>query len=77
LIHVEHPEKSYIVTNNQPTPLHEVILCFQRQLNLPELVLQSSKETGKRIYATRMKDMGFQLEHEDCFRDYAEMLKGE
>lgn len=74
LIHVEHPKKSYIVTNNQPTLLHEVILWFQRQLNLPELVLQSSKETGKRIYATRMKDMGFQLEHEDCFRDYEKLL---
>ena len=75
LIHVEHPEKSYIVSNNQPLPLHEVIQWFQRQLNLPELVLESQKETGKRIYATRMKEIGFSLEHEDCFRDYADLLE--
>ncbi|MCG2608123.1 sugar nucleotide-binding protein [Acinetobacter sp. SM34] len=75
LIHVEHPEKSYIVTNNQPIALHEIILWFQRQLNLPELVLQSQKQTGKRIYVTRMKEMGFQLEHEDCFRDYEKSLE--
>ncbi len=75
LIHVEHPEKSYIVTNNQPIALHEIILWFQRQLNLPELVLQSQKQTGKRIYATQMEKTGFKLEHEDCFRDYAELLK--
>lgn len=75
LIHVEHPEKSYICSNNQPIALHEIILWFQRQLNLPELVLQSQKQTGKRIYATRMKEMGFQLEHEDCFRDYKKSLE--
>ena len=77
LIHVEHPEKFYICSNNQPVPLHEVIQWFQRQLNFPELVVESQKETGKRIYATRMKETGFQLEHEDCFRDYAELLKAE
>ncbi len=77
LIHVEHPEKSYIVTNNQPVPLHEVIQWFQWQLDLPKLVLQSQKESGKRIYATRMLETGFQLEHEDCFGDYAELLKVE
>ncbi|OTG73028.1 NAD(P)-dependent oxidoreductase [Acinetobacter sp. ANC 4218] len=77
LIHVEHPEKSYICTNNQPIPLHEVIQWFQQQLNLPELVVESQKETGKRIFANRMEKTGFQLEHEDCFRDYAELLKTE
>jgi hypothetical protein len=74
---VEHPEKSYICTNNQPIPLHEVIQWFQRQLNLPELIVASPKETGKRIFATRMRESGFQLEHEDCFSDYAELLKTE
>ena len=75
LIHVEHPENSYIVSNNQPIPLHEIIQWFQRQLNLPELVLESEKETGKRIYATRMLETGFELEHKDCFGDYLEMLE--
>ncbi|TCB41530.1 NAD-dependent epimerase/dehydratase family protein [Acinetobacter terrestris] len=75
LIHVEHPENSYIVSNNQPTPLHETIQWFQRQLNLPELVLESQKEMGKRIYATRMLETGFELEHEDCFGDYLQMLE--
>lgn len=74
LLHVEHAEKSYIVSNNQPSLLHETIQWFQRQLHLPELVLQSDGCSGKRIYATRMAEMGFQLQHKDCFEDYLEML---
>lgn len=63
LLHVEHPEKSYICTNNQPLPLHEKILNIQRELNLPELVLESEKETGKRIFAERMRESGFELKN--------------
>ncbi|OAL77781.1 NAD(P)-dependent oxidoreductase [Acinetobacter sp. SFB] len=74
LIHVEHPEKSYIVSNNQPIALHEVIQWFQRQLNLPELVLETEELSGKRMYATRMAKTGFELEHADCFGDYLQML---
>lgn len=74
LLHVEHAEKSYIISNNQPSLLHETIQWFQRQLHLPELVLQSDGCSGKRIYATRMAEMGFQLQHKDCFEDYLEML---
>ncbi|OTG89616.1 NAD(P)H-binding protein [Acinetobacter sp. ANC 3813] len=66
MLHVEHTEKSYICTNNYPQPLHERILELQRELGLPELVLQSNSETGKRIFAERMLETGFQLEH-DCF----------
>ena len=75
LLHVEHPENSYIVSNNQPIPLHETIQWFQRQLNLPELVVESQKESGKRIFAKRMVETGFELEHEDCFGDYEKLLK--
>ncbi|MFD1438074.1 NAD(P)H-binding protein [Acinetobacter sp. ANC 4282] len=75
LIHVEHPEKSYIVSNNQPIPLHKTIQWFQRQLNLPELVLESEELSGKRIYATRILKTGFELKHEDCFGDYLKMLE--
>ncbi|MEG2920471.1 MAG: sugar nucleotide-binding protein [Acinetobacter sp.] len=74
LLHVERAEKSYIVSNNQPSLLHETIQWFQRQLHLPELVLQSDGCSGKRIYATRMAEMGFQLQHKDCFEDYLQML---
>ncbi|RKG54761.1 NAD-dependent epimerase/dehydratase family protein [Acinetobacter cumulans] len=63
MLHVEHAEKSYICTNNMPEPLHEKILNIQRELNLPELVLESDRETGKRIYAERMVGSGFRLEH--------------
>ncbi|RFS30658.1 NAD-dependent epimerase/dehydratase family protein [Acinetobacter sp. SWAC5] len=65
MLHVEHAEKSYICTNNMPQPLHQKILNIQRELNLPELVLESDRVTGKRIYADRMKSAGFQLEYED------------
>jgi len=63
LLHVEHPEKSYICTNNQPQPLHEKILNLQRELNLPELALESDKETGKKIFAERMRESGFELKN--------------
>ncbi len=61
LLHVEHPEKSYICTNNNPQPLHEMILKIQRELGLPELVLESERETGKRIFAQRMLGSRFEL----------------
>ena len=61
LLHVEHPEPAYICSNNQAQPLHEMILKIQRELNLPELVLESERETGKRIFAQRMLVSGFEL----------------
>ena len=63
LFHVEHPEKSYICTDNHPQPLHEKILKIQRELGLPELVLESERETGKRIFAERLDQSGFKFEH--------------
>ena len=74
MFHVKHPEKSYIVSNNQPLPLHHIIAWFQQQLALPELVLDSDRLSGKRIYATYLQQMGFQLQHEDCFADYLKLL---
>ncbi|OTG84852.1 NAD-dependent epimerase/dehydratase family protein [Acinetobacter sp. ANC 4648] len=74
LIHVEHPEHTYICSNNQPLPLHTIIQWFQRHLNLPELILQSDCESGKRIFADRVLGSGFKLEHPDCFEDYAALL---
>ncbi|MFV7501339.1 NAD-dependent epimerase/dehydratase family protein [Acinetobacter pittii] len=63
-------QASYIVTNNQPLPLHEVIAWFQKQLGLPELTLESNQISGKRIYAKHLSTTGFQLEHPICFNDY-------
>lgn len=74
LLHVEHPEKSYICTNNQPQPLHEMILKIQRDLNLPELVLQSQNETGKKIFAKNMVNSGYKLKHDSCLVDYRKLL---
>ena len=63
LLHVERPEKSYICTNNNPQPLHEMILKIQREIGLPELVLESEREAGKRIFAERLGQSGFKFEH--------------
>ncbi|MFT0695067.1 NAD(P)H-binding protein [Acinetobacter bereziniae] len=63
LLHVEHPEKSYICTNNKPQPLHEKILNLQRELNLSELALESDRESGKKIFAERVLASGFKLMH--------------
>ena len=70
LLHVEHAEKSYICTNNQPLPLHEIILWFQQQLNLSHLVLESSNQTGKQIFAERMLATEFKWVHQNCYLEF-------
>jgi nucleoside-diphosphate-sugar epimerase len=75
MIHVERPEKSYIVTNNQPQLLHEVLQWFQQQMSLPLLKVESEQVTGKKLYATRMEKTGFRLKHRDCFEDYLALMK--
>ncbi len=75
LTQLTQPAESYIVSNNQPIPLHEVIQWFQQQLGLPLLSLQSTTLSGRRIYAQRMLNSGFQLQHPDCFQDYAAQLQ--
>lgn len=74
LLHVEQAEKSYICSNSQPLPLHEIIQWFQQQLALPALVLESDAPSGKKIYASRMQAMGFELQHPNCFDDYLALL---
>ncbi|AMW79924.1 NAD(P)-dependent oxidoreductase [Acinetobacter sp. TGL-Y2] len=65
LIHVERLEKSYICSDNMPTPLHERILNIQREWGLPELILESQVESGKRIFAERMLGSEFELKTDD------------
>lgn len=74
MIHVEHPDSSYILTNNQPRLLHEVLQWFQQQMGVPILKVESDRVTGKKLYATRMEKIGFELEHQDCFQDYLELM---
>ncbi|MGE8650039.1 MAG: NAD-dependent epimerase/dehydratase family protein [Acinetobacter sp.] len=74
MIHVEHPDSSYILSNNQPRLLHEVLQWFQQQMGLPILKVESDRVTGKKLYATRMEKIGFELEHQDCFQDYLELM---
>jgi hypothetical protein len=64
-------QSSYIVSNNKPLPLHEIIVWFQQQLKLPLLELSSERVTGKQIYATRLVGTGFKFDHSVCFNDYA------
>ncbi len=68
-------QPSYIVTNAQPTLLHEVLEWFQQQLALPQLTVAHPEQvSGKRLYATHLQQSGFQLQHADCFQDYAALL---
>ncbi|SPL69205.1 NAD-dependent epimerase/dehydratase family protein [Acinetobacter stercoris] len=75
LIHVEHSEKSYIVSNNQPIPLHEMILWFQKWLVLPELIVENLNESGKQVFATNMLESGFVLKHKNWQETYKKMLE--
>lgn len=74
MLHVEHPQKSYIASNNMPTPLHETIRWFQKKMNIEKLVLENQSETGKQIFATRMQESGFKLKHEDVLEDYLKLM---
>ncbi|HCL59443.1 MAG TPA: NAD(P)-dependent oxidoreductase [Acinetobacter sp.] len=74
MIHVEHPDSSYILTNNEPQLLHEVLQWFQQQMGVPILKVESDRVTGKKLYATRIEKMGFELQYPDCFQDYVELM---
>ncbi|MHA3053732.1 NAD-dependent epimerase/dehydratase family protein [Acinetobacter sp. ANC 4633] len=75
LTQLQQHQPSYIVSNHQPLPLHEVLVWFQQQLELPRLSVQYPEQvSGKRLYATRLQQSGFQLQHTDCFQDYAALL---
>ncbi|MGQ0473787.1 NAD-dependent epimerase/dehydratase family protein [Acinetobacter variabilis] len=74
MIHVEHPDSSYILTNNQPRLLHEVLQWFQQQMGVPILKVESDRVTGKKLYATRIEKMGFELQYPDCFQDYVGLM---
>ncbi|MBJ9986235.1 NAD-dependent epimerase/dehydratase family protein [Acinetobacter sp. S40] len=72
---LQYVDSSYIVTNNQPLPLHEIIQWFQQQLHLPLVQLSSRHISGKRLYPTRMLQTGFTLKHPVCFNDYTICLQ--
>lgn len=74
MIHVEHLHSSYILSNNDPKLMHEILQWFQQYMDLPLAVLESEKVTGKKLYATRMQQMDFELEHQDCFKDYLALM---
>lgn len=74
LVNLVQVEQSYIVTNNRPLPMHEILLWFQQQLHLVPLKLLSDRPSGKQIYATRLPKTGFKFDHLICFNDYAAAL---
>ncbi len=74
LAHITPLENSYIVTDNMPRPMHEILLWLQQQLHLPQLKMDSQQETGKKVYAQRMLQSGFQLQHLSCFDVYTKLL---
>lgn len=67
-------EPSYIVTDNRPIALHEILLWFQKQSAIQPLQLTAEQHSGKRIYAKRMIEAGFELKHQDCFAVYQALL---
>lgn len=74
MLHVEHPEPAYIVSDNTPIALHQIVMWFQQQLDIPVLAVGNEQDSGKRIYATRMTQTGFELQHPDCFKVYQSLL---
>ncbi|NIE96660.1 NAD-dependent epimerase/dehydratase family protein [Acinetobacter sp. C26M] len=74
LVNLAKVETSYIVSNNSPLPMHEILWWFQQQLDVKPLKLLSEQHTGKRIYATRLIESDFKFDHLICFNDYAAAL---
>ena len=67
LLNIEKPEKSYIVTNNNPKPMHEILQKIQIEKNLDILELMSIKESGKKIFATRLAGLNFSIIHKEIY----------
>lgn len=68
-------QSSYVVSDSRPIAMHEVLQWFQHQTGQPLLtVLDQTKHTGKKIYATRLCVSGFRLKHHDCFQIYASLM---
>ncbi|NNP67013.1 NAD-dependent epimerase/dehydratase family protein [Acinetobacter sp. Ac_5812] len=74
LVNLAKVEASYIISNNTPLPMHEILWWFQQQLHVKPLKLVSEQHTGKRIYATRLVEIDFKFDHLICFNDYAAAL---
>ncbi|NNP77300.1 NAD(P)-dependent oxidoreductase [Acinetobacter sp. Ac_3412] len=74
LVNLSKVEASYIISNNTPLPMHEILWWFQQQLHVKPLELVSEQHTGKRIYATRLVEIDFKFDHLICFNDYAAAL---
>ncbi|MEQ1297652.1 NAD(P)H-binding protein [Acinetobacter soli] len=64
----------YLVSDGQPYPLHEIIQWFQLQLHLPQLRLERTCLTGKRIMARDFIASGYELQSPDCFSVYRAQL---
>ncbi|MEB3754680.1 NAD-dependent epimerase/dehydratase family protein [Acinetobacter sp. MD2(2019)] len=66
---------SYLLSDSKPMPMHEILQWFQQQRGQPVLqLLDSTLQTGKRIYATRLYCSGFVLAHRNCFEVYQQLL---
>lgn len=71
---MKHWQSYYLISDGHPYPLHEIVLWFQKQLSLTQLVLQSDAVTGKRIMPVSFLNTGFELQSEDCFETYKNLL---
>ncbi|WP_343597937.1 SDR family oxidoreductase [Acinetobacter sp.] len=68
-------QHSYIVSDSRPVLMHEILQWFQQQAGQPTLsVTDVNKQTGKRIYATRLCCSGFQLQYRNCFDVYQSLM---
>lgn len=71
LLELKNPKASYICSDGIPVAWHEIIRWLQQRLDLQPLVLSSDLHTGKKIDPQHMLASGFQLQHQDCFAEYA------
>jgi hypothetical protein len=73
----EHLDECYIVTDNLPVLLYEVLIWLAKKLNKTVATAGVSKTVeGKRLSNRRMRESGFDLCYPDYTVGYSEIIKG-
>ncbi len=74
----ESVDQHYIVTDNMPALLYDVLewLANKLNLNLPDKASKSNIISGKRLSNQKLRETGFTLHYPDYTVGYGEIIKG-
>lgn len=70
----KHVDDCYLVTDDSPTPQHEVLQWLVQRLGLPAAAQDIAPTGGKRLRNARMLETGFALRYPDYRAGYAALI---